>query len=129
MSRRKSRSESESEALRARIAICLLFAALGLTNAAWSSRIPEIRHNVGADNATWGLLGASSAVGDLVAIAVTMVLIGTTRTRKLTRVGAFLMLLSGPLLAGASAFVALGAGLVIWGFGATLLATAINTQG
>ncbi|KPI18404.1 major facilitator superfamily MFS_1 [Actinobacteria bacterium OK074] len=117
-----------SPSLRARVAVCLLFVALGVTNAAWSSRIPEIRHNIGVDNATWGVAGTSSAVGDLVAIVVTMVLIGRTRTRRLTRVGAVLMLVSGPLLAGASALVVLVAGLVLWGFGATLLNTAINAQ-
>lgn len=117
------------DAVRPRIAVCLVFAALGLTNSAWSSRIPDIRENVGVDNAAWGTLGTASAVGDLVAILATMVLVGRVRTRALTRIGAALMLISGPLLAGASAIVQLIAGLVTWGFGATLLAPAINAQG
>lgn len=114
--------------LRARFSICLVFASLGVTNAAWSSRIPDIRGNVGADTTTWGLAGMSSALGDLVAIVVTMVLIGRARNRALTRTSVALMLASGPLLAGASALPALVCGLALWGFGATLLNTAINAQ-
>ncbi|MFJ8142469.1 MFS transporter [Streptomyces sp. NPDC096013] len=115
--------------VRARVSICLVFAALGVTNAAWSSRIPDIRENVGADTTVWGLAGMSSAFGDLVAIIVTMVVIGRVRNRSLTRGSAALMLLSGPVLAGASALPALVCGLALWGFGATLLNTAINAQG
>ncbi|MHB9863647.1 hypothetical protein [Streptomyces sp. YIM S03343] len=101
----------------ARISICLVFAALGVTNAAWSSRIPDIRRNVGADTTVWGLVGMSSAFGDLVAITVTLILIGRVRNRALTRSSVALMLVSGPLLAGASGLPVLICGLATWGPG------------
>ncbi|GAA2497151.1 MFS transporter [Streptomyces longisporus] len=112
--------------LRARLAVRLVFVILGGTQGGWMARIPAIRDQVGVDTARWGLLSSSSAAGDLVAIALITMLIGRVSTRLLALAAASVVLLNGPVLAGASSVPALVLGLTVWGVGATFLATPVN---
>jgi fucose permease len=112
--------------LRPRLAVGLVFVVLGGTHGGWMARIPAIRDQVGVSTAEWGLLTSSAAAGDLVAIVLMTVLIGRVSTRLLCLVGAIVVLLNAPVLAGASAVPAVVVGLSVWGVGATFLATPVN---
>ncbi|MEV7884722.1 MFS transporter [Streptomyces sp. NPDC002817] len=112
--------------LRPRLAVGLVFVVLGGTHGGWMARIPAIRDQVGVSTAEWGLLTSSAAAGDLVAIVLMTVLIGRVSTRLLCLVGAIVVLLNAPVLAGASGVPAVVVGLSVWGVGATFLATPVN---
>ncbi|MFF4269585.1 MFS transporter [Streptomyces sp. NPDC001536] len=112
--------------LRPRLAVGLVFVVLGGTHGGWMARIPAIRDQVGVSTAEWGLLTSSAAAGDLVAIVLMTVLIGRVSTRLLCLVGAIVVLLNAPVLAGASGVPAAVVGLSVWGVGATFLATPVN---
>ncbi|MGW0336293.1 MFS transporter [Streptomyces sp. NPDC003011] len=115
-------------ALRARLSVCLVFVIMGTTMGGWSARIPEVRHSVGLDDAAWGLANTASTAGDLVSLGVVTVLIGRVSVRRLSLVGAALVLANAPLMASATTTVALVVGLATWGFAANLLSTPMNAQ-
>ncbi|PJE95190.1 MFS transporter [Streptomyces carminius] len=101
---------------------------MGSTMGGWSARIPEIKRTVGLGDAAWGVANTASTAGDLVALVVVTLLIGRVSIRLLSLVGAALILLNAPLLAGSSTTVALVVGLLTWGFAASLLSTPMNAQ-
>ncbi|MEE1942767.1 MFS transporter [Streptomyces sp. TRM 70361] len=115
-------------AVRARLAVSLVFVIMGSTMGGWSARIPEIKRTVGLGDAAWGVANTASTAGDLVALVVVTLLIGRVSIRLLSLVGAALILLNAPLLASSSTTVALVVGLLTWGFAASLLSTPMNAQ-
>jgi fucose permease len=114
--------------LRARLSVCLVFVIMGTTMGSWSSRIPDVRRSVGLDDAAWGLANTASTAGDVVSLGVVALLIGRVSVRRLSLVGAALVLANAPLMASATTTVALMAGLATWGFAANLLSTPMNAQ-
>ncbi|MFQ1003746.1 MFS transporter [Modestobacter sp. SSW1-42] len=114
---------------RNRVAVCLLFVALGLTQGSWAARIPDVRDQLsGMTDARWGVLTVAMTAGSLLALVVTFLVVGRTGARRLSRVGAVVLLVNAPLLAAASSTPALVAGLVAQGFAGNFLATAMNAQ-
>ncbi|GAA3659552.1 MFS transporter [Nonomuraea antimicrobica] len=113
---------------RARLAVLLLFFIEGVTLGSWTSRAPDVRHGVGLGDTGWGLSYFAATAGELVALAAITLLIGRTRTPRLSLVGAVLVLLSAPLAASAPTLPALLIGILVYGFAATLLSTPANVQ-
>ncbi|MCZ2830601.1 MFS transporter [Modestobacter sp. VKM Ac-2986] len=114
---------------RSRVSVCLLFAALGLTQGSWAARIPDVRDQLaGMTDARWGVLTVSMTAGSLLALAVTFLLVRRTGARRLSRIGVAVLLVDAPLLAASSSTPALVAGLVAQGFAGNLLAMAMNAQ-
>ncbi|SFD46019.1 MFS transporter [Streptomyces aidingensis] len=116
------------DAVRARLAVCLVFALLGSVVGGWSSRIPEVRRGVGLGDASWGLANTASTAGDVVALTLITLLIGRVSVRWLSLAGASLILCTAPLLASAGTVTALLPALAAWGFSAGLLSTPMNAQ-
>jgi MFS family permease len=114
---------------RNRVSVCLLFAALGLTQGSWAARIPDVRDQLaGMTDARWGVLTVSMTAGSLLALVVTFLVVARTGPRRLSRVGVVVLLVNAPLLAAASSTPALVAGLVAQGFAGNFLAMAMNAQ-
>jgi MFS family permease len=114
---------------RNRVSVCLLFAALGLTQGSWAARIPDVRDQLaGMTDARWGVLTVSMTAGSLLALVVTFLVVRRTGPRRLSRVGVVVLLVNAPLLAAASSTPALVAGLVAQGFAGNFLAMAMNAQ-
>ncbi|WP_165989752.1 MFS transporter [Streptomyces sp. YIM 98790] len=116
------------DAVRARLAVCLVFTIMGSVVGGWSSRIPEVRRAVGLGDASWGAAGTASTAGDVVALALITLLIGRVSVRWLSLASAGLILCAAPLLASAGTLTALLLGLVFFGFSAGLLSTPMNAQ-
>ena len=114
---------------RNRVSVCVLFAALGLTQGSWAARIPDVRDQLsGMTDARWGVLSTTMTAGSLLALAVTFLVVRRTGARRLSRIGVLVLLVDAPLLAGASSTPVLVAGLVAQGFAANFLAMAMNGQ-
>ena len=83
---------------RNRVSVCVLFAALGLTQGSWAARIPDVRDQLaGMTDVRWGALTTSMTAGSLLALAVTFLVVRRTGARRLSRVGVVVLLVDAPL--------------------------------
>lgn len=112
----------------ARFSVVVLFALMGTTTGSWAARIPGVRRQVAVSDAQWGLANVASTVGSLISLTVVIALVARTGPRRLALVGAPLLLVDAPLLAGSSNSVALVAGLFVQGLATGLLAGPMNAQ-
>ena len=80
----------------------------------WAARIPEVRRQVGADDALWGLATTVPAAGNVVGLGAIVLLVGRVRNETLAVVGAVLVLVTVPSTAAASRFPAVVVGLTTW---------------
>ena len=87
---------------RARQAVCVLHLIMSVTNGIWATRIPDIRAQIGANDASWGLINTVAGIGGLLAVAGVGVGVRHLDIRRLAIVGATLMLLNTPLLGSSS---------------------------
>ena len=113
---------------RARFSVVVLFVLMGLTTGSWAARIPSVRHQLDVTDAQWGLANIGATAGSLISLTIVMTVILRTGPRRLALVGASLLLLNAPLLAGSSSRIALVAGLFVQGISTGLLATPMNAQ-
>lgn len=113
---------------RNRLSVCLLFLILGVVNGSWASRIPDVQRHVRLDNARWGVVSVTATVGAAAALILVVCLVGRLGPRRLSLVGAPMLLLDAPLVAMAPRPALLAAGLLAQGFAAGLLATPMNAQ-
>jgi predicted MFS family arabinose efflux permease len=114
--------------LRARLAVSLLYALMGTMLGSWGSRLPDIRHAIATGNTAWGSAISIATLGDVVGLAVTTFVIGRFSTRRLSVLGASLIVLNAPLMASRSTLPALAAGLFVWYFATQLMATPMGAQ-
>ena len=89
----------------------------------WVGRIPQIKETLGADDASWGLVNTIATCGEIVGLAIIVVLIGRTSTRKMTIVTAGVVLVMGPLVALSPTLPALVASLTLWMIASKILGT------
>ncbi|MFC6880703.1 MULTISPECIES: MFS transporter [Actinomadura] len=106
----------------------LLYVIMGLMVGGWGARVPEIRERVGAGEASWGLANSVSAVGDVVALGLVVVLVGRVNARRMSLVGAMGVVLSAPFLGFAPTLSAVVAALLGWYSCAQLMATPMGAQ-
>lgn len=114
--------------VRARLSVTLLFTLMGSTMGSWAARIPTVKANVGLDDQHWGYATIAQTVGSLVSLLTVSIIIARTGPRRLTLVGAVVLLVNAPLAATSTAAVPLMLGLVVQGFAGNLLATPMNAQ-
>lgn len=111
---------------RARAAVSLLSVSYGVMVGGWSSRVPDIRAAVGADQSTWGIVNSVEVVAGLV-VAVAMVwLISRVNLRRLALMSATTLPVVAPLAASSPTVAVLVAGVMVWGITTTLLETPTN---
>ncbi|MGP3958662.1 MFS transporter [Nonomuraea sp. 3N208] len=80
----------------------------------WAARVPEVRRQVGADDAIWGLANTVPSMGNVVGLCVIVLLAGRVSSRLLAVVGAGLVLLTVPLTAWSNSFTSVVFGLTTW---------------
>lgn len=86
-------------------------------------RIPQIKEALDATDASWGLASTIATCGEIVGLAIIVVLIGRTSTRKMTIVTASVVLAMGPLVALSPTLPALVASLTLWMIASKILGT------
>lgn len=111
---------------RARAAVSLLFALLGVTMGSWAARIPGVRAQVGVDDIQWGLIILGAPAGSLISLLVVTRLIGTVGARRLALPGAVAVLVIVPVTAASGRIDVLVLALVVQGAATGLLATPMN---
>lgn len=77
----------------------LVYLTLSFPLGSWVGRIPQIKETFGATDARWGLASTMATCGEIVGLAIIVVLIGRTSTRTTTIVTAGIVLAMGPLVA------------------------------
>ncbi|MFB4268035.1 MFS transporter [Nonomuraea sp. GTA35] len=100
--------------VQARVAVSLLYVIMSMPIGGWAARVPEIRRQVGADDALWGLANTLPSIGNLAGLCVIVLLAGRVSNRLLGVAGAALVLLTVPLLAASGSFAAVVLGLTTW---------------
>ncbi|UBU16223.1 MFS transporter [Nonomuraea gerenzanensis] len=100
--------------VRARVAVSLLYVIMSMPIGGWAARVPEIRRQVGADDALWGLANTLPSVGNVVGLCAIMLLAGRVSDRLLAVAGAALVLLTVPLLATSGSLAGVVLGLTTW---------------
>lgn len=101
----------------------LVYLTLSFPLGSWVGRIPQIKEALGANDARWGLASTISTCGDIVGLAIIVVLIGRTSTRTMTIVTAIVVLAMGPLVALSPTLPALVASLTLWMIASKILGT------
>ncbi|MFE7605555.1 MFS transporter [Brachybacterium paraconglomeratum] len=89
----------------------------------WVGRIPQIKESLGANDARWGLASTIATCGEIVGLAIIVVLIGRTSTRTTTIVTAGVVLAMGPLVALSPTLPTLVASLTLWMIASKILGT------
>ncbi|MEV0819768.1 MFS transporter [Nonomuraea rubra] len=103
-----------SAPVRARVAVSLLYVIMSVPIGGWAARVPEIRRQVGADDALWGLANTVPSLGNVAGLCAIMLLVGRVPNRLLGVAGAALVLLTVPPLAASGSFAAVVLGLSTW---------------
>ena len=101
----------------------LVYLTLSFPLGSWVGRIPQIKEALDATDASWGLASTIATCGEIVGLAIIVVLIGRTSTRKMTIVTASVVLAMGPLVALSPTLPALVASLTLWMIASKILGT------
>lgn len=101
----------------------LVYLTLSFPLGSWVGRIPQIKEALDATDASWGLASTVATCGEIVGLAIIVVLIGRTSTRKMTIVTASVVLAMGPLVALSPTLPALVASLTLWMIASKILGT------
>ncbi|CUH74801.1 MFS transporter [Tropicibacter naphthalenivorans] len=112
----------------ARLATRLVFFASGFAMAAWAPLIPFAKANVGADEATFGVLLLCVGLGSLVAMPITGVTAARSGARPMILAGGIGMGAVLPLLAFAPSVWALAAALFVFGAALGTLDVSMNVH-
>lgn len=101
----------------------LVYLTLSYPLGSWLGRIPQIKETLGADDASWGLASTIATCGEIVGLAIIVVLIGRISTRTMTIVTAGVVLAMGPFVALSPTLPALVASLTLWMIASKILGT------
>lgn len=118
----------ESELARQRLAVSLCMFILGVINASWASRIPDVKASLGIDDAALGLALLAMPLGTFPAMALAPKIIGAIGARRLIILSAAGCTASLLWVAGAGSVYTLMASLFLMGFLNSFLNIANNTQ-
>jgi MFS family permease len=99
---------------RARLSVALLYLIMSMPIGGWASRVPEVRRQIGADDAMWGLANTVPSVGNVIGLCAIVLLAGRVRNTVPAIAGSVLVLLTVPLMAASTSFAAVVSGLVTW---------------
>lgn len=110
----------------ARLATRLAFFEAGFATACWAPLVPFAKANVGADEATFGLLLLCLGIGSLIAMPVTGWLAARNGARPIVILAGVVMPLVLPLLVLAGTVPALAAALLLFGAGLGSLDVSMN---
>ncbi|MEV0620025.1 MFS transporter [Nonomuraea sp. NPDC050404] len=99
---------------RARLSVALLYVIMSMPIGGWAARVPDLRRQVGADDALWGLANTVPSAGNIIGLCTILLLAGRTGNRPLAVIGSGLVLLTVPLTALSASFTGMVLGLTTW---------------
>ncbi|WP_342779240.1 MFS transporter [Nonomuraea turkmeniaca] len=102
------------ESRQARLAVALLYLIMSMPIGGWAARVPDVRRQVGADDALWGLANTVPSIGNVIGLCAIILLAGRVHDRLLAVAGAGLVLLTVPLIALSTSFTGVVLGLTTW---------------
>ncbi|MGJ8513802.1 Inner membrane protein YbjJ [Carnimonas sp. R-84981] len=111
-----------------RASIAFFFALSGLAMSNWAVRLPDIRRTLAINDAQIGLLLLCPVVGSLGLTLLSSYLIGAFGSRRTTRIGAYLIVLSLVLIGWSPNPYTLGGALLVFGAGMGLMNISMNDQ-
>lgn len=111
---------------RGRSAVASLYLAASVPPGSWIGRIPDIKAELGASDAAWGLTNSLGTTGELVGFVAIVVLIGRLSTRRIAVASALVVVVSTPLLAFAPSLTALIGSLLVWLMASKALGTTMG---
>jgi len=116
------------QATRARWSLALLFLVMGISSMAWVPRIPEIKSDLGLNDAQFGLMLAASSVGAVLGAQYSGRLVHRLGSKNTLRISQFVMPL-GVITMGLTMTVpGIMAGLFVMGLGYSAMDIAANSQ-
>ena len=116
------------QATRARWSLALLFLVMGVSSMAWVPRIPEIKSDLGLNDAQFGLMLAASSVGAVLGAQYSGSLVHRLGSKNTLRISQFVMPL-GVITMGLTMTVpGIMAGLFVMGLGYSAMDIAANSQ-
>lgn len=113
---------------RARLAVIVAFFINGALFANWVTRIPTLQNELELNKGTLGLVLLGISIGVLFALTLAGGLITRLGSRRITTIGALLMVVVMPFLALMPNAIALAAMLFCFGMVMSLMDVAMNTQ-
>jgi MFS family permease len=87
-----------------------------------------VRRQLDVTDAQWGFANVGATAGSLISLTIVVAVIARVGPRRLALIGAPLLLLNTPVLAGSTNQIALVAGLLVQGMATGLLASPMNAQ-
>lgn len=117
-----------SEPRRSRIAVGVLYLCMSTPIGGWAARIPEVRHQIGADDAQWGIANSVPAAGNVAGICAIALLVGRVRGTVLAPAAAAVVLLAAPLTAASTGLTGAALGLTAWAFAAFVMAVPMGAM-
>ena len=116
------------QATRARWSLALLFLVMGVSSMAWVPRIPEIKSNLGLNDAQFGLMLAASSVGAVLGAQYSGRLVHRLGSKNTLRISQFVMPLGVITMALTMTVPGIMAGLFVMGLGYSAMDIAANSQ-
>lgn len=114
---------------RIRLAVSLFYFGQGIAFASWASRIPDIKHHLGASDAVWGNILLALPVGQLITMPISGTLVTKFGSKKVLSITAPLYALALTNLGLAGKTWSLIGFLLLFGIIGNMCNIAVNTQG
>jgi MFS transporter len=94
----------------------------------WAARVPEVRRQIEADDALWGLVNTIASIGNIVGICAIVLVVGRVRSTVLAPVAAGVVLLSAPITAASTSVTGVMVGLATWALVAFVMAVPMGAM-
>jgi len=111
-----------------RASIAFFFALSGLSMSNWAVRLPDIRRTLHINDAQIGLVLLCPVIGSFALVLLSSYLISNFGSRRTTRTGSYLIILSLVLIGWSPSVYALGGSLLVFGAGMGLMNISMNDQ-
>lgn len=111
-----------------RASIAFFFALSGLSMSNWAVRLPDIRRTLHINDAQIGLVLLCPVIGSFALVLLSSYLISNFGSRRTTRTGSYLIILSLVLIGWSPSAYALGGSLLVFGAGMGLMNISMNDQ-
>ncbi|HYI52125.1 MAG TPA: MFS transporter [Microbacterium sp.] len=124
---------TRSQLVRWRTAVFAIFLASGLSIATWAARVPDIKDEIGVDNAQLGLMLLAGGIASILGVTASSVILARFGARR-GMLGSMILFGIGVAIIGVGASVVsspvvVTVGLLLWGFGNGAVDVMMNVEG
>ncbi len=120
---------NSSAVWRARWAISAIFFANGITTGTWAAQIPLVEERLGVSHSLLGVAFLTMALGALLAMPLTGILVGRLGSARMTRIAVPMLLVALPIAINAPSFELLVPALLLLGMANGAIDVAMNAHG